>query len=244
MLLREGPSGTPEVFMMRRALTMAFAAQMMVFPGGAVDPEDSDSGVPFGGVHPTGWANRMAVDGDLAERILVAAVREVFEEVGVLLAAPDDGSPATASSAELDRLRVALVDDRLPLAQVLWAVRHTVRPDDFVVRAHWVTPLFERRRYDTWILAARMPTAQAVADVSGEADHSAWVEAAEVLEAAERGEAFLLPPTQICLEELAEAGEIGAFLAQPAAVPSVMPTLLEREDGEVVLRADLGGDAP
>ena len=80
MLLRPGEAG-PEVFVLKRAATMAFAPNMLAFPGGGVDARDADPGVPWAGPGPQEWASRL----------VIAAAREVFEECGVLLAGPDAG---------------------------------------------------------------------------------------------------------------------------------------------------------
>lgn len=246
MLLREGPRGV-EVFMMRRAATMVFAAQMMVFPGGAVDPADTDPCMALPEAAVAEWAARYGVDDRIARGVLVAAVREVFEEVGVLLAHPAAGGarvrPAAAGSLRPDarsgdavtRAELAAGGRSLPALLDEGGLR--VRPADLVVRAHWVTPLFERRRFDTWILAAALPPGQDITDVSGEADQSAWVRPQEILDAMAAGTAYLLPPTMVCLEELASAGSAQAYLQGAAAVPCILPVLVRGEGSEVVLRA-------
>ncbi|MFN8084740.1 MAG: NUDIX hydrolase [Dermatophilaceae bacterium] len=238
MLLREGPGGV-EVFMMRRAATMVFAAQMMVFPGGAVDPADTDTCAALPDEVVAVWAARHGVDNTLARAVLVAAVREVFEEVGVLLARPAAGSgatdaPAVWTGAPTTRSELAAGARSLP--EVFDRAGLRVAPDDLVVRAHWVTPLFERRRFDTWILAAALPPGQQVADVSGEADQSDWVRPQDVLDAMAAGTAYLLPPTMVCLEELASAGSVEAFLHGTGSVPCIMPVLVRGAASEVILR--------
>lgn len=236
MLLRDGRQGL-EVFMMRRSATMAFAAQMMVFPGGAVDPADSDPQLPFAGAAVDRWAELHHVDPALAAPVLAAAVREVYEECGVLLTDPS-ADPAAVDPT--GAARTGLVEQALSIGQLLRDSRHRLRTDDFVAWAHWVTPPFEPRRYDTWFLAARMPAGQQVADVSGEADHSAWTTPAAALAADEAGTAALMPPTRVCLEELAAAGSVAAALTPRETLPRVEPRLVPLPDGQIVLRAELG----
>ena len=243
MLLRDGPGGV-EVFMMRRAATMVFAAQMMVFPGGAVDPADTDACAALPDEAVAAWAARHGVDATLARAVLVAAVREVYEEVGVLLAHPTTaGADAAGRSGAWSgdaETRTALASGARSLPEVLDGAGLQLAPDDLVVRAHWVTPLFERRRFDTWILAAALPPGQQVADVSGEADQSAWVRPQDVLDAMASGTAYLLPPTMVCLEELASAGSAAAYLSGTGSVPCIMPVLVRGAASKVILRTAPG----
>ena len=85
VLLRRGGDG-PEVYLLRRQASMEFAGGMCVFPGGSVDPRDFDHTVAWGGPSPAEWASRLGVDEAKARALVCAAVRETFEESGVLLA--------------------------------------------------------------------------------------------------------------------------------------------------------------
>ena len=91
VLLRPGAAG-PEVYLLRRQASMAFAAGMCVFPGGGVDPRDFDADVAWAGPSPAAWASRLGVDEAMARALVCAAVRETFEESGVLLAGPSPSS--------------------------------------------------------------------------------------------------------------------------------------------------------
>jgi len=106
------------------------------------------------------------------------------------------------------------------------------------LRGHWVTPHFERRRYDTWIFAARLPDGQEAVGVTSEADEFRWVRPADLLAEHDEGRALLLPPTLVCLEQLTAFGTVESFLADAPVVTEVLPVLVETEDG-VVIRADL-----
>lgn len=111
-------------------------------------------------------------------------------------------------------------------------------PGVLSVRGHWITPPFERRRYDTWFFAARLPQGQAARGVTTESDHSRWVRPGDLLTERDAGSAVMLPPTVVMLEELAEHREIAAFLAVDPPVAAVSPTLMDTPDG-LVLRAHL-----
>lgn len=230
MLLREGPGG-PEVFMMRRAASMAFAARMMVFPGGAVERADGDPAVPWSGMTAESWGAAAGLDAGTARSVLVAAVREVFEECGVLLASSPGGPGGDRD------LRDDVAAGRVSMADALARRDAHLDAAALVAKAHWITPPFETRRFDTWILAAAMPTGQSIAQVSGEADRWAWARPQDVLADAAAGRAFLLPPTLVVLEELAAAVSVADYLAAPAGLDPVLPELIRRPDGEVVLRA-------
>jgi 8-oxo-dGTP pyrophosphatase MutT (NUDIX family) len=116
-------------------------------------------------------------------------------------------------------------------------VRLTVA--DLRGRAHWVTPEFEPRRYDTWILAAAMPPDQEATGTTTESDRSAWVRPRDLLDRHAAGEVRMLPPTVISLEALARFDSAAAFLADRPLVARVVPVLVVGDDGEPVLRTDL-----
>src|SRR5690349_12761216 len=149
-LLRDGPLG-PEAFLMRRASSMAFAARMHVFPGGGLDPRDGGTDVPWAGPDLAWWADAMVVPAQEAAGLVCAAVRELFEESGVLLAGP------SASSVVSDLTDPSWEDDRQGLLDRTLALSGLLRRRGLVLRsdllrpwAHWCTPVFEPRRYDTW----------------------------------------------------------------------------------------------
>ena len=106
-------------------------------------------------------------------------------------------------------------------------------------RAHWVTPEFEPRRYDTWILAAGMPSGQQATGTTTESDHSAWVLPRELLARHATGEVRMLPPTVISLEQLAAFTDAASFLADRPRVARVVPELVLGADGIPMLRTVL-----
>jgi 8-oxo-dGTP pyrophosphatase MutT (NUDIX family) len=106
-------------------------------------------------------------------------------------------------------------------------------------RGHWVTPEFEPRRYDTWILAAGMPQDQHARGTTTESDHSAWVRAADLLARHAAGEVRMLPPTVVSLEQLAAFDDAATFLADRPRVSRILPVLTTTDDGTLVLRTEL-----
>lgn len=231
MLVRDGASGA-EVFMLRRVSGMAFAPNMLVFPGGGCDARDADPDLPWAGPSPAEWAVRLGCSAAEAQMYVAAAVREVFEETGVLLAgASDDGVLADVSGGSWREVRRGLVDRELSLAGVLAEAGLLLRSDLMAVKAHWLTPEFEPRRYDTWFFAAVMPSHQVADGETSEADHSAWVRPTVTLAAQGRGEAVMLPPTIVSLEQVRDAVSASDFIRHSAQLPLVMPTIVATADG-------------
>ncbi|MFI5429234.1 NUDIX hydrolase [Aeromicrobium sp. UC242_57] len=108
VVVRDGAEGL-EAYLMRRQASMAFAAGMYVFPGGGLMATDSTPGIPWFGPGPDEWAKRFGCDAELARGLVVAAVRETFEETGILLAGPDgDTVVSDTTGAEMEAARVAL----------------------------------------------------------------------------------------------------------------------------------------
>ncbi len=155
---------------------MAFAAGMHVFPGGSVDPRDGETDTAWAGPPARRWAGWLGCDEPLARALVCAAVRETFEESGVLLAGPDAGSVvADTTGDDLERDRLALLDRSASMAEVLATRDLVLRSDLLRPWAHWITPEFEPKRFDTRFFVAAVPTGQRPRDVSGEADDTVWL---------------------------------------------------------------------
>ena len=231
MLVRDGDAG-PEVFMLRRVSGMEFAPSMMVFPGGGVDERDGETGLPWAGPSPAEWADRLGCSPAEAQMYVAAAIREVFEECGVLLASPSASGPlARVDDPEWRDIRLGLVDRRLSLADVLHDRGLVLRSDLIVAKAHWLTPVFEPRRYDTWFFAALMPPFQVADGETTEADHADWFVPSELLGAYAAGSALMLPPTVICVEEIRDAPSAAAVVVHSDSLPLIMPEVVDGPDG-------------
>jgi 8-oxo-dGTP pyrophosphatase MutT (NUDIX family) len=224
VLLRPAADGL-EAFTIRRAATMAFAPNMYAFPGGSVDPRDAEGVIP----DATAWARRLDLSEPDARAVLCAAVREVFEECGVLLAGPDESTVVgEVTGSEWEQARRALLSGELALAEVLAARGLMLRSDLLVPWARWLTPEFEPRRFDTYFFLARLPDGQAAQALGGEAAHTAWVRPHAVDDLA------MLPPTRDTLASLAGFPSIDAALAAGAGrsvTAPIRPTLEVDADG-------------
>jgi len=206
VLMREGVAQEPgalEVYLLRRHLGMAFAGGMAVFPGGGVDPRDFDHAVDWVGPPPEEWAARMGVEVPLARALVCAAVRETFEESGVLFAGPTDDSiveDTTGADWEEDRRRLEARE--LSFTDFLSRRELRLRSDLLRVWGAWLTPVFEPRRYMTRFFVAELPPGQETRDVSTESVEVSWLSVREAITAADKQEMLVLPPQYCTFLEL------------------------------------------
>lgn len=213
LLLRDTAEG-PEVHLVKRATTMAFAGGRYAFPGGRVDPQDEDPGTAWAGPSPERWAGRFDCSVPQARALVGAAVRETFEETGVLLAgsAPDAVVGAT-TSADWEADRLAVEAHALPLGSLLARRGLMLRTDLLAGWSRWVTPVFEPRRYDTAFFVAALPEGQSAREVSGETEGTLWAAPSKALADFEAGRVAMLPPTVASLREIAGFDSTAAVLA-------------------------------
>lgn len=232
-----GESGGPAVHMLRRRASMAFAAGAYAYPGGGVDPRD-ERPVRWAGPPLEWWSRTLGVPAGQAQAVVCAAVRETFEEAGVLLAGPDGASVvADTTGAQWEADRAALVAHDLAFADFLASRDLALRSDLLAPWARWITPEFEQRRYDTWFFLALLPPGQRTRDVSGEADRTVWLRPAEAVDGHARGEMTMLPPTLATLRSLLPFGRAADALAAAAGrdlAPVIAQASLD-DDGRVVL---------
>lgn len=234
VLLRDGSDGL-DAYLLRRTGTMAFAAGMHVFPGGSVDPRDGELETAWAGPPPRAWAEWFGCDEVLARALVCAAVRETFEESGVLLAGPSaDEVVADTTAADWERDRLGLLDRSHSMAELLTARGLVLRSDLMRAWAHWITPEFEPRRFDTRFFLAALPEGQRARDVSDEADHAAWVPVRHAVAEHDAGRMAMLPPTIAALRDLAASPDVRSALSAPRRVRPRMPRLVEH-DGEIRL---------
>jgi 8-oxo-dGTP pyrophosphatase MutT (NUDIX family) len=236
-----------EVLLLGRTRAMDFAPGAHVFPGGSVDPLDADADVAWAGPSPSDFSAVLGVPPDRCRALVVAAVRETFEESGVLLA----GDPLLADTTAMAAGRLALLAGTASLAETLRQHDLVLRADLLTPWARWITPEASHRRFDTWFFAAAMPPGQ-VADAGisagsgAEAESADWLRPAAALEAARAGRLTLLPPTAVTLAELAELAadeDLAGILGRRRAITPWMPTVTT-EDGQVWLTMPDGVDYP
>jgi len=236
-LLRDGTGGL-EVFLLHRVSGMAFAGGMTVFPGGGVDPRDAEADLAWAGPSPSWWAGRFHTDTDTARALVCAAVRETFEECGVLLAGPT-ADTVVADTTGYCQARQALVDREYSFAKFLTREQLVLRADLVRPWANWVTPPEEPRRYDTRFFVAALPEGQRADGVTTEASDAGWQTPADAVADWREGRRGLLPPTWVTLTELGAHADVAGALDEERAIDVVVPRVIR--DGDV-LRVVLPGD--
>ncbi|MEU3963579.1 NUDIX hydrolase [Streptomyces buecherae] len=236
LLLRDTAAG-PAVYMLRRRASMAFAGGAYAYPGGSVDARDEERDTGWAGPSRARWAERLGTDEGTAQAIVCAAVRETFEEAGVLLAGPDARTVvADTTGDDWEADRAALVARELSFADFLARRSLVLRSDLLAGWARWITPEFEPRRYDTWFFAAALPAGQRTRNASTEADRTVWIRPREAAVGYDRGELLMMPPTIATLRELIPHATAAAALA--AAADKDLTPILARatlRDGEIEL---------
>jgi len=228
LLLRDGPRGI-EVFMVVRHRAIEFASGAMVFPGGKVEPADGAAEVQSAAHGLEGLSAEEAA-------FRVAAVREIFEEAGVLLARPTGSAEFVAQDAVDDlvaRFRAPLEKDEKDIADLIAAADIELACEMLVPFAHWVTPRAVPKRFDTRFFATAMPPNQEPAHDGGETVASRWVRPADALAEAEAGRATLVFATKMNLRLLAESATVDEALAAAAKrrIVCVEPEVTEVEGG-------------
>jgi 8-oxo-dGTP pyrophosphatase MutT (NUDIX family) len=245
LLLRDGTPGL-EVYLLRRTKGMPFAGGMTAYPGGGVDPRDGDTEIAWAGPPPAEWASAFGCDERMARELVCAAVRETFEEAGVLLAGlpEDNGVPGAVvpdvSGDDWEEQRQALLSRELSLAELLAGRGLALRSDLLRPFAHWITPPVEPRRYDTKFFAAALPVGQEARHVSTEADEASWYRPSAALAEMAAGERPMLPPTTHTLSQLAPFPDVAAALAgsPPEPLHPISPTFVDDADGRWAVLPD------
>lgn len=225
ILLRDSAAG-PETLLLRRHRSSAFVPGAYVFPGGRVDAEDSAAAL----------ADRAdIVPGEPAPSYWFAAVREVFEETGVLLAVNAAGQPAADATADsaLARWRERLLVDQATLLELLADARLTATLGALVYCAHWITPVAEPRRYDTRFFLAPLPDGSTATADGREMSDAIWLTPDRALQRFDDGRLPMVFPTVRTLESLVGFGSVHDILASFRGRPvrSVLPRLVHTERG-------------
>jgi 8-oxo-dGTP pyrophosphatase MutT (NUDIX family) len=238
VLLRDGPGG-PQVYLLRRRRSMAFAAGMYAYPGGSVDVRDGEQDLHrhWAGPDAEAWGERLGCPPAEAQALVCAAVRETFEESGVLLAgAGEDSVLADVSGPSWRADRAALEAHQLSFAEFLDRRGLVLRSDLLAAWARWITPEFEDRRYDTWFFVAVLPEGQRTRNASTEADRTVWIRPSEAAASYDKGELLMMPPTIATLRELLPYGTAAEALAAAGARDLTPVQATARlVDGEIVL---------
>lgn len=213
MLLRPGASFGIQVYLLRRHARSAFAPDAFVFPGGTVDAQDRE---------PDVLAQTIGVDSRAAAELARAAIRELFEEAGILLACDSNGLAAAAQSGDRARLHSGEWSFNELLTRRKW------RADAarLALFSHWITPPNEPRRYDTHFFVAVLPPGQRAAADARETHDGLWISPQESLRRAHAGELHIVYPTIKHLERLTSftSVEEAMIFARNKPIVLIMPS--------------------
>lgn len=227
---RRGDKASPlEVFMVVRHHQIDSFSGAIVFPGGKLEEADGDKRLRA----RSGGPDTIS-DDELKFRI--AGVREAFEECGVLLARKR-GQKALIAAADLkpieDRWRAKLAKDEASILDLVEAEDLELATDLMTPYAHWITPTFVPKRFDTWFFLAEAPEDQIALHDGSESTDSVWIGAQEAIDEATAGKRTLVHATQKNLELLAEGGTVAGAIASAAVrkIVTVQPWV-ETRDGK------------
>jgi len=233
LLLRDEPQF--EVLMVKRHHQIDFASGALVFPGGKIHSGDHD---PAWADHALGWQGH-----DPEQRGLrIAAIREVFEEAGILLAMRRDGTPIGGEACPME-VRQAVDAGATAFLDVVRDLGARLDLDALTTFARWITPPVVPKRFDTWFYVVKAPDDQLAACDGRETVDAEWMRPAEALRLGEAGERKVIFPTRMNLKLLAEANGAEDAVRRAAArsLVTVQPRVEERPHGRVlVLPPDAG----
>ena len=218
-----------DVFLVRRSDSIAFMGGAHVFPGGRVDAADHIEDIEAFSEGMTAAIARMSdVSAGVAVAHHVAALRELFEEAGVLLASPLTATPP----ARLAGYRRDLLAGTAAFPDIIRREHLRLALDELAYFAHWVTPEIETRRFDTRFFLARAPEGQTPVHDDGETSHSEWLAPLDAIERSRDGRISLPPPTWTTLSMLAKFDSLDAVFdwARRKAIPRVQPRFEKRGD--------------
>jgi len=222
VVARPGQKGM-EVLLLRRPRRSGFAAGAWVFPGGRVDSSDGDPAIATSlkGFESARWAERLGLDDEaVAIAFVVAALREAWEETGILIGHASD-------DADLHGVRRSLLSGEMEMAVAVSSAGIRFVVDDLIYLAHWITPEPEPRRYDTRFFLARVgPETECVLE-GDELAEARWISPVEAMAEFRDGAMMLLPPTADTLRRLGEFDSLDeAWNALgDAPVPSILPRM-------------------
>lgn len=233
LLLRDRPQF--EVLMVRRHHQIDFASGALVFPGGKAHAGDED---PAWESHALGWSE---VGGE-QRALRIAAIREVFEEAGILLAQRSDGSPIGGEACSLE-VRQAVDAGRTAFLDVVRDLDARLDLSALTIFARWITPPLTPKRFDTWFYVVDAPEDQLAACDGRETVDAEWISPAEAVRLGAAGERKVIFPTRMNLQLLAEAASADDAVARAKArvLVTVQPQIADRGGRRVlVLPPDAG----
>lgn len=236
VVMARASDGDPHVFMVRRHISSSFG-DAFAFPGGVIDPEDQQVHAWCGGLGEAEANARLGIETGGLD-YFSAAVRELFEETGVLLA------DLASLDENLNDVRDALNDGTDNWADFVSRNRLQLHCDQLYYISHWITPPDRSKRYSTRFFLAQLPPGQEAIHCGGELTGSCWASASETLKAGRSGDIELYFPTVKTLESIARHHTLDALMewAQSSVdwgITTMVPMIINRDGkSEIVLPGD------
>ncbi|NNN19064.1 MAG: NUDIX domain-containing protein [Acidimicrobiaceae bacterium] len=238
-----------EILMLKRSTELNFSAGAYVFPGGAVDPDDIQLASRCLGINDAEASKNLELDeGGIAS--YVAAIRECYEEAGIMLVRPRDDGSSGLGSRHLDlrsnQVKEKYTELRRLMNEGMVKFKDIVNSNDLVLTAadlhyvsHWVTPPGGSRRYDTRFFVARVPESQDVLHDEGEIVDSLWLKPSDALRRFEEGELRIIFPTLRNLSAIAKFNtteEVFNWASGLTNIPTLSPIrVYENREAKFVL---------
>lgn len=234
---RAGGEAGVELLLLRRSRSAGFVPGAYVFPGGRVDADDGRPGIldRIRGLDPRRAGVRLGLDPGATpspESYWITAVREAFEETG-LLPGPEPGVPPAVRSPEVEAVREALMTHSIGWGEAMERLDLSLDLDSMEYIAHWITPVAEPRRYDTRFFVTEVgPDSEPVVD-RREMVEAIWLTPTEALERHERGTLPMVFPTLSTITELSGFDRCEEILGhyRDREIPAVLPRLVRTSTG-------------
>ena len=232
LMLRNGKDDTSplEVFMVERNHKIDFATGALVFPGGKVDPGDSSTLV----IERTDGS----IENEYKASLVTAAIREAFEECGILLARAS-GDEDIISADRLNTLtpyRKALNENEISLENFLIKEDLRLAGDKLTLFAHWITPTMMPKRFDTYFFLAKAPQDHIPKHDGYESTDSTWITPQNAIDAAESKTRTIIFPTLLNLQKLSQYSTLEKAIqtTEAESIVTVLPTTEKRDDGNFI----------
>ena len=244
ILLRDGPS-SPEVLLIERSVESEFLPKLYVFPGGRMDEEDRELIGRLDRIDADPGSRATGLDPKLALCSLVAAIRETYEETGLLLArrAGEEVLVGGEVAAALAPHRLAVQNHERSFREIVESEDLVLAADQLSLHGRWITPELVPRRFDTLFFTARTPPGQEASHDGIESTNHVWLSPEEAVAQSRRGERSIIFPTRCNLESLCGFDGCDEALAasRNRPVPPVMPRIVDRDGHKrLEIRDDAG----
>lgn len=236
ILIRPSKSGDWEIFLARRHQKQAFMAGAYVFPGGQLEETDNDpqleNYIKTADVFdPCRLLQDSSLPREKALGFFIAAIRETFEEAGILLGGKTTGKYVSFHDEKVlkrfNDYRRELNSSQITLEEIARKENIFLFPDTLIPYSHWITPEFEKKRFNTRFFLAKLPPGQTPLADAMELTESLWVTPQKALEMHRQKEIILMPPTLKTIEELSAFRNIDELFsaAKTKIIYPILPQL-------------------